>query len=388
LAVLARWSAIPRLGVFAGDHCLSDPEIVFHCNEFALWPCPEGELDLRLKRLGATARKAASQPEPGSDDLLHLNLIGNSRPFRNVVGRLKRFARCDAPVLIEGETGTGKELAARAVHYLSHRHEHPFIPVNCGALPDTLLENELFGHAKGAFTDAREPYTGLVAQAENGTLFLDELESLTLRGQVALLRFLQEMEYRPLGSARTIRANVRVIAATNVSAEVLAADRGFRKDLLYRLNIMPVCLPPLRERADDVLLLAEHFLADLRRRYGQPERYLHVDFIDWMRGHNWPGNVRELENLLHRQFLLSDEATIRLSPTTVPAAGPPPSPGTSAGAFRAAKAQAIEVFEREYLSRLLTQAGGNVTLAAKRAGKERRAFGRLLKKHGIGGTKG
>ena len=308
--MLARWAALPRLGLFMGDQSDWDSNIVFRCNEFSSWPCPEGELDVRLRRLGAAGGEGEAKADTRRrvNDLIDLSLIGECPSFLDALDRLKRFTRCDAPVLIEGETGTGKELAARAVHYLSERREHPFIPVNCGALPDALLENELFGHAKGAFTDARESYTGLIAQAEQGTLFLDEVESLSPRAQVALLRFLQEMEYRPLGSPRTLQANVRVIGATNLSLEGMQAQGHFRQDLLYRLNIMPVRLPPLRERADDVLLLAEHFLAGLRRRYGRPDRYLHEDFLAWMRRHDWPGNIRELENLLHRQFLLAEQS--------------------------------------------------------------------------------
>ena len=385
LAALARWAALPRLGLFMGEQPTWDTEVVFRCNEFSTWPCPAGELEARLRRLGAAIADSGpvAPTRPSGNDLIHLNLIGESPSFLDALDRLKRFTLCDAPVLIEGETGTGKELAARAVHYLSGRRGRPFIPVNCGALPDTLLENELFGHAKGAFTDARESYTGLIAQAEQGTLFLDELESLTPHGQVALLRFLQELEYRPLGSARTVQADVRVIAATNVPGRTLEEDGTFRQDLLYRLNIMPVRLPPLRERADDVLLLAEYFLGGLRRRYGQPEKHLHQECIGWMRRHRWPGNIRELENMLHRQFLLAEGAAIRHGQPAEFAAPPPLRSGVEAGGFADAKARAIAAFEREYLARLLSDSGGNVTLAARRAGKERRAFGKLLKKHGI-----
>ena len=387
LAMLARFAGCPRMGLFMGERPTWDRDIVSHCNEFSVWPCPEDELDVRLQRLGSCAAPRGETRLPPRQDLIHLNLIGESPSFLDALARIKRFTRCSAPVLIEGETGTGKELAARAVHYLSDRREQPFIPVNCGALPDSLLENELFGHAKGAFTDAGSSQPGLIAQAEKGTLFLDELECLTQKAQVAVLRFLQDMEYRPLGSGHVVQADVRIIVATNVPLPELEQSRDFRRDLLYRLNVMPVRLPPLRERAEDVVLLAEHFLAGLRRRYGQPEKYLDPRCPRWMRGHDWPGNIRELENLIHRQFLLADDAVVCVAPPGE-AHSPydPVSPTTLPSSFNEAKARAIECFERDYLTRLLRQSGGNVSLAARRAGKERRAFGKLLKKYTIDKT--
>jgi DNA-binding NtrC family response regulator len=381
LRALSRLAPMPRLGLFLGQPTGRTPDIAFHCNEFLNWPAPAHDLHASIRRLCAAAERCGSDVAERQHDLLHLNLIGESRSFVEAIHCLERFSRSDAPVLIEGETGTGKELAARALHYLSPRSGHPFVAVNCGALPDSLLENELFGHARGAFTDARESHTGLVAQAENGTLFLDEVMSLSPRGQVALLRFLQEMEYRPLGSARAMKANVRVVAATNVPVRELAVQGQFRPDLLYRLNIMPVRLPPLREREDDVLLLAEHFLAGLRRRYGFAEKFLDREFVAWMRRYSWPGNVRELENLLHREFLLSERAAIGAHvDRQADAVG---EIDAAAAGFAVAKARAIQAFEHDYLARLMAQSGGNVTQAARRAGKERRTFGKLLKKHGI-----
>lgn len=385
LSLLSRLSGWVRMGLFMAERIVWDHEIVARCNEVSVWPCPEHELDVRLRRLGAHADETDTALSFDTEDLIDLNMIGESPLFLDAIARLKRFTRCDAPVLIEGETGTGKELAARAVHYLSGRREQPFIPVNCGALPDTLLENELFGHAKGAFTDASTAQAGLIAQAEKGTLFLDEVESLSCKAQVALLRFLQEKEYRPLGGSRNLRADVRIIAATNVPLPNLELCGDFRRDLLYRLNIMPVRLPSLRERADDVLCLAEHFLAELRVRYGQPEKYLHPGAIEWMRAYEWPGNIRELENLIHRQFLLATDAAVFLGPEPVnDTEMDAESFGVGiSGSFNEAKARVIEAFERDYLTRLLDECDGNVSQAAKVAGKERRALGKLIKKHGI-----
>src|SRR4051794_9775510 len=187
-------------------------------------------------------------------------MIGQSEAFSALRQLVEKVATYDVPVLIEGETGTGKELAARAIHYHSARRDRPFVPVNCGALQDTLLESELFGHRRGAFTDARHDQAGLVALAHSGTLFLDEVDALTPKAQVTLLRFLQDQQYRPLGGGREERADVRIIAAGNRSLETLVEDGGFRIDLLYRLKLMQLRLPPLRERKGDVLVLSEHFI--------------------------------------------------------------------------------------------------------------------------------
>lgn len=314
-------------------------------------------------------------------------MIGQSPAFREIARLISRMAGCDAPVLVEGETGTGKELAARAIHYQSARRDNPFIPVNCGAIPDALFESELFGHRKGAFTDAKEHQPGLVALAEGGTLFLDEVDALSRKGQVTLLRFLQDQEYRPLGSRRMERGNVRILAASNADLGELAEEGAFRLDLLYRLRILCLRLAPLRERRGDVKLLAEHFLDSCRLRFGLGAKTLEPATLAWMEGHPWPGNVRELENLLSREYLLAEGATLSIEP---PAEGAPLPPGAGWEAclrepnFRRAKAAAVAGFERAYLANLLHLAGGNVSLAAKLAGKERRSLGKLLKKHGLG----
>ena len=316
------------------------------------------------------------------------NLIGCSPAFRDAVHLIRHIARTDAPVLIEGETGTGKEVAARAIHYSGARQDRPFVPVNCGALPEQLIENELFGHARGAYTDARGSQTGLVALADGGTLFLDEIESLCARGQVALLRFLQDLRYRPLGGQREERADVRIIAATNVSLWEMVAAKQFRPDLYYRLQILFLRLPPLRERTGDPGLLASHFGSAFSVRYGWPERRFAPESVALLDRYGWPGNVRELENLVHRAMLLSSDPLV-----TVPADWltlDPAAVGTPhlAGDYFdlhliEAKGRVLEEFERVYLSRALAQTGGNVSEAARRSGKERRAFGKLLRKHSI-----
>jgi two-component system response regulator GlrR len=315
-----------------------------------------------------------------------VNMVGRSAAFRRVERLIRKIADYDTAVLIEGETGTGKELAARSVHYLSARRGMPFVPVNCGAIPDSLVENELFGHRRGAFTGASDTRQGLIAQAQGGTLFLDEIDALSPKAQVTLLRFMQDQEYRPLGSAHAECGNVRVIAASNANLLKLAETGEFRSDLLFRLKVLSVELPPVRERQGDVELLAQHYLQKFSQQYGKPAKSLHLDTLAWMNKYDWPGNVRELEHLIHREFLLSDGPTIHLhcESRDIDRRKRPDRRGVNLEAgFGVAKTQAIVQFEKRFLKQLLFLSDGNVTRAAKLAGKERRALGKLLKKHGL-----
>ena len=311
---------------------------------------------------------------------LPFRIIGESRAFALALDRVERISRSDAPVLIEGETGCGKEVAARAVHYGGPRRAAPFVPINCGALPDALFEAELFGHERGAFTDARERRRGLVAEADGGTLFLDEVDALAPKAQVALLRFLQDQCFRPLGSAREQQGNVRLIAASNRPLEQLVADGGFRQDLLYRLKVLHVELPPLRVRERDAALLAEHFADRYARKYGSAAHGFDHQALDWIAAQPWPGNIRELENWVHREVLMGDGPLIRVA-----VAGPAvyASPTSGLPNYREAKAQALAAFEHDFLLRALRASEGNVSAAALLVGKERRAFGKLLKKYAI-----
>lgn len=315
-------------------------------------------------------------------------MVGRSEAFLASLRLIEKIGRCDAPVLIEGETGTGKELAARAIHYGGARTDGPFIPVNCGAIPDALVENELFGHRSGAYTDARRDHVGLVAQAEHGTLFLDEVDALSPKAQVTLLRFLQDQQYRPLGGGEARSAQVRVITACNTDLGHLTETGVFRLDLMYRIKLLHLRLPPLRERGEDVLLLAEHVLAGCAARYGTEKR-LDAASRAWLSRQRWPGNVRELENVICREYLLTDDAVLRIGvpePRPMPTGTPTPDGSLLAPkfvGFAQAKTSAVGAFERGYLVDALASAGGNVTRAAQLAGKERRAFGKLLKKHGI-----
>ncbi len=316
-----------------------------------------------------------------------MNILGNSPEFQKVLDKVSKVTKCDAPVYLDGETGTGKELIARAIHYLGGRKDHPFIAANCGAFPDQLIENELFGHHKGAYTDARESSNGLVTQAEGGTLFLDEIEALSPKGQVTLLRFIEDMTFRPLGSNAAKLANVRVITATNESVTRLVEEGSFRKDLYYRINVMSIVLPPLRTRAGDINLLADHFIRRFQIQYNQPETELHPDTRSALKYYDWPGNVRQLENMLHREFLLSDGKYIvldEIESTTRERRNP----GGDRRMLKRfgqplvqAKNSLINEFEQHYLASALDRAKGNISEAARLAGKERRSFTRLLQKY-------
>ena len=308
-------------------------------------------------------------------------LLGESPAFVAAVKLLARFAKADIPVLIQGETGTGKELAARSIHYQSARRDRPFIPVNCGALPDSLVENELFGHERGAYTDARHASVGLVSLADGGTLFLDEVDALSPKAQVALLRFMQDQRFRPIGASCDRHADVRVITATNDDLERLVGNRAFRVDLLFRLKVLFVELPALRERTGDARLLAEHFVGLCARGQAAPRKRLHPTTIQWIEQHTWPGNVRELENFVQRECLLSDDDEVRY-PRAV-SEGTTSSSRAARPRYAAARAAALAAFDRRFLHELLERAAGNVTMAARDAGKERRSLGRMLKKYGI-----
>jgi DNA-binding NtrC family response regulator len=322
-------------------------------------------------------------------DLAKLDLIGASVAFRAVTALIARLARCDVTVLLRGETGTGKELAARAIHYLGARRDLPFVPVNCGAIPDMLVESELFGHTRGAFTDARDAQVGLVSQAGGGTLFLDEVDSLSVKAQIALLRFLQDGTFRPLGAKTFAQSKARVIAATNADIDHLVERGLFRRDLFFRLAIIPVCMPPLREREGDIRLLAENFLRMLVERHGGGPRRIDAASLRRLERYDWPGNVREMANVIQRAFLLSPGERLVLPADALGA--PEEEHAGSAGtlacvSYQAARAKALSEFERRFLSQALAQSAGNVSLAARLVGKERRSFGRLLKKHGIDRT--
>jgi transcriptional regulator with GAF, ATPase, and Fis domain len=287
--------------------------------------------------------------------------------------------------LLLGESGTGKELIARSIHARSTRRAGPFIPVNCSALTETLLESELFGHVKGAFSGATANRKGLFEEATAGTLFLDEIGDITPRVQVSLLRALQEGEVKPVGASTVRKVNARVIAATNRDLVAATKAKTFRADLYYRLNVVTFELPPLRERSEDISLLAHHFLQRYSQRFGKPARRLSPEAVDILQGYAWPGNVRELENAIQRMVVLS--VAEELSPREVPAAiraaaGPPRGAGRSfAQPYATAKETAVTDFERAYVESVLMQSGGNLAEAARLAGLDKSNFRRLARRH-------
>jgi two-component system, NtrC family, response regulator GlrR len=306
-------------------------------------------------------------------------LIGQSPAFLAAKAQITQVAHYDVSVLILGETGTGKELFARSIHYLSARAQHPFIPVNCGAIPTDLVENELFGHMRGAFTGAASTTVGLIQEANGGTLFLDEIDALPFLAQVKLLRFLQEKEYRPLGSSKTHHVDVRVVAATNISIEQAVKEGRFRQDLYYRLNIIPVNLPRLCDRKEDIPTLARYFLLKYAGEFKKSVTAFSDAAMHQLLLYAWPGNVRELEHIVQRAVVLTQQEIISEEDLRLPDA----LPLQSCYSFRDAKAQAVAQFERSYLVELLSAHQGNVAQAARAAKKHRRALWQLIAKHHI-----
>lgn len=306
-------------------------------------------------------------------------LIGESLPFLDEIKKIPTVAGCDANVLIVGETGTGKELCARAIHYLSPRACRPFIPFNCGAIPTELMENELFGHVQGAFTGASAAHPGLISAADSGTLFLDDIDCLPAASQAKFLRFLQEKEYRQLGSAKLIQADVRVIAATNTNLEAAVDEGKMRQDLYYRLNVIHIMLPALKDRREDIPLLARHFLIKYTSEFKKHIAGFTTHAMEKLMLYDWPGNVRELEHVMERASLFCEHEFIRETDIYLPHK----KTAACIMSFKEAKANMVNKFERSYIERLLLSYQGNITKAAHAAQKNRRAFWQLIRKHEI-----
>jgi DNA-binding NtrC family response regulator len=333
----------------------------------------EKALDERtLRREVARLRKEVARPYRFE------NIIGKSPPMQDVFALIRRLSSSAVNVLITGESGTGKELVARALHFNSPRAKKPFVAVNCAAIPDTLLESELFGYKRGAFTDARADRPGMFVEADGGTIFLDEIGDLTPALQAKLLRVLQEKEIRPLGAARPEKVDVRVLSATNRDLAQRMTEGAFREDLFYRLNVIEVVLPPLRDRAEDVLPLAEHFLGEAAARTGKRIITFTQAALKILLAYPWPGNVRELENVVERAVALaeSDQITPEDLPSQVRERR---SSDVLAGAL--ARGLTLSELEREYISRVLQAEGGNKTRAAQRLGLDRKTLYRKLEEY-------
>jgi two-component system response regulator HydG len=319
-------------------------------------------------------------------------LVGSSGGMRDVTRMIEAVAYSSATVLVTGESGTGKELVARALHARSPRRAQPFVALNCGALTETLLESELFGHVKGAFTGAQRDQKGLFDAADGGTIFLDEIGDIPPATQVRLLRVLQEGEIKRVGAAESVRVDVRVIAATHRDLTRLVKTGRFREDLFYRLNVINIPLPPLRERIDDVPLLAHHFLRRYAERLGKKVRTLNPDALELLRGYRWPGNVRELENAIERAVVLCRGEAVTagdLPPAvtgrTAPLVREAPASGDDAAwlaqSYAAAKEQALRRFEKGYVEALMKACDNNISAAARKAGMDRSNFKRVLRKY-------
>ncbi len=307
------------------------------------------------------------------------HIVGNSHPMKQVYDQITQVAKSNATVLLRGESGTGKEMIANAIHYNSLRSKRPFIKINCAALPDTLIEAELFGHEKGAFTGADRFKRGRFEMADGGTLFLDEIGDLPLQTQIKLLRVLQEREFERLGGTETIKTNIRLITATNKNLEEAIAAGEFREDLYYRLNVFTIFLPPLRERKSDILLLAEHFLEKYETEHGKRIRRISTPAIDMLMSYHFPGNVRELENAIERAVLVCDSNVVHghhLPPTLQTAE-------VSGTVTDMSLASAVEAFERDMIQDSLKSTQGNVAKAAKMLDSTERILGYKIKKYGI-----
>ncbi|MBM4273095.1 MAG: GAF domain-containing protein [Deltaproteobacteria bacterium] len=305
------------------------------------------------------------------------NIIGSSGRMRQVYEMIHRVAKSNATILIRGESGTGKELVASAIHYNSLRADKPFIKVNLAALPETLVESELFGHEKGAFTGALQRKPGRFELAQGGTLFLDEIGDLSPNVQLKLLRVIQEREFTRLGGSATLKADVRLLAATHRDLEQLLKDGAFREDLYYRLNVFPIYLPPLRERQADIPLLAEHFLTKYAAEHHKSVQRLSAPTLDQLMQYPWPGNVRELENVIERAVLVCDEDTI-LSVHL-----PPSMQRQEPGSMGLGLTSQVEKLEKELITEALRQSRGNQSKAAQLLDTSLRILGYKIKQYGI-----
>ncbi len=339
------------------------------------------ELRVILRRayfLAQAERERRAAGEAGENREEFEGMLGHSAPMREVFATIRKVATTDAPVLILGESGTGKELAARAIHHRSVRRKEPFVAINCGAIPENLIESELFGHEKGAFTGAHAARPGRIESAQGGTLFLDELGELPLPLQVKLLRFLQQREIERVGGRTTIPVDVRVVAATNTDLEQAIAGGTFREDLFYRLAVIVLRLPPLREREGDRALLAETLLGRYAEHYGRPGLRFDPVALSRLEQHPWPGNVRELENRIRRAVIMADGKRVTVADLELGSAPLPPVAVTTLTGSNLKEAR--ESVERELVQQVLRRNGGKITAAAAELGISRPTLYELMEK--------
>lgn len=310
-------------------------------------------------------------------------MLGDDPRLLRLLELVRRVADTDATVLINGETGTGKEVVARLLHGESRRRREPFLAVNCGAIPESLQEAEMFGATRGAFTGAAASRAGVFEAATRGTVFLDEVASMGHALQVALLRVLQSGEFTPIGSTQSRVSGARIIAAANVNLQALVASGQFRSDLYYRLNVIQLDLPPLRERRGDIAKLVAHFAQTFCARYGKPPLTFAPALLHRLCAHDYPGNVRELQNLVHRLVLLAGSSSLTLSDLPYDFQTTSPAPVQPARLFRQAKACVVEGFERAFLSAALARSGGVIADAARDTGLSERVFHVKVRKYAL-----
>ena len=341
-------------------------------------PFSAAELAFRIGRVPAGDLRGDKR-RPRKSDII----IGTGPWIKGLYDRIAMVAATDVTVAIFGESGTGKELVARTIHTSSPRHDAPFVVVNCAAIPEALLEDELFGHVRGAFTDATRDREGLLAAAHTGTLFLDEIGELPLPLQGKLLRVLQSQEFRRIGDDQDRRVDVRIVTATNRDLDQLVARGSFRQDLYYRINVFPMHLPPLRDRPEDIALLVHHFISKYRGRLGKAIDGITPGALRRFATYDFPGNVRELENKIHQAMVVAEGPMIDEPDVALPA-------GRIAGGrpditrpFRELKQEAIDAFEKAYLTELLREHRGNLARAARAAGMDRKNLWMLVARHGL-----
>ena len=337
-------------------------------------PFDSKELLAEIERALRAGSGASADAPPGTDDQSwRRGIITRNPQMEDVLTKARLVAESDASVFITGESGTGKELLAQAIHRASPRRDAPFVAINCGAIPEPLLESELFGHVKGSFTGATRDHRGLFQTADTGTLFLDEIGDMPVTLQVKLLRVLQEKQVRPVGSTQSFPVDVRVISATHRNIEAEMAAGNFREDLYYRLNVVALQLPPLAERREDIPVLAKHFLVQLAEKYRKPITGLSPDALEALVAASWPGNIRQLYNVVEQSVALS--TTPIVSPTLVQQAIQHQQ--KEFASFEEARRK----FERDYLAQLMRMTEGNVTQAARLAKRNRTEFYKLLQRH-------
>lgn len=320
------------------------------------------------------------------DRLSFSGIVGGSREMHAIYALIEKAAPTNASVLIHGESGTGKELIARAIHGNSARKDETFVAVDCVALPTQLLESELFGHEKGAFTGAETQRIGLLEMAQGSSVFLDEITELDIDLQAKLLRVLQERQFRRIGGRRLIDLDIRIIAATKRNPEEAVAGERLREDLYYRLNVIPVHLPPLRQRRGDVPLLIRHFADEFGKQLGAPPLFS-ADVVECLQNYQWPGNIRELRNMIERLCILSSGSKIEVRdlPSSLrrPAAAAPATEWLADLSFKEAKTRVVDRFEVTYLEQIMDQHDGNISKAAEHSGVDRKTLHRLINKHGL-----